>query len=813
MTSTSIKNDSQWLNLNSIMKTAQTLSREMVLERLLEKMMHIVIENAGAQKGFLLLPQNNNWFIEAQGQVDSEEVKVLHSLSIENQPIAQTIVQYVARTQEPVVLHDASQEWPFTRDPYIVKQHSKSILGLPLINQGQLTGILYLENHLTTGAFTQERLNVLNLLSSQIAISIENSLLYNNLEQEVAERTTELAEQTNALWKSEKKYRTLFETMTLGVVYQDASGNITSANPAAERILGLTLDQMQGRTSFDPRWKTIHEDGSDFPGETHPAIMALKTGQPVTDVIMGVFHPNEEQYTWINVNAIPECYPGEKQPFQVYATFDNITKRKQFEMELVHAKEVAETANQAKSTFLANMSHELRSPLNAILGFAQILTRSQKLDKESQENVGIISRSGEHLLSLINQVLDLSKIEAGRTILNENHFDLYRLLNDLEDMFHLKADDKHLLLQFERQASVPQYLYTDEVKVRQVLINLLNNALKFTVEGGITVRINAKTINTDFKQQRAVMEFAIEDTGPGIAPEELDELFTAFVQTSTGKQAQEGTGLGLPISRKFVQLMGGEMKVSSDVGCGTTFQFQIQCQLSEAIHIKQHTHEKRIIALVSNQPRYRILIVDDKWTNRQLLIKLLNPLGFELKEAENGQQAIDIWNEWQPHLIWMDMRMPVMDGYTATQQIKDHVKGQATAIVALTASVLEEERAVVLDAGCDDFLRKPFKDGDIFDMMHKHIGVEYIYEDPLQTATKETETDELTPDNLATLPAELLTRFEEATELSDPDKIESLIHEIRLHHPKLANRLAEFSDLFDYGTILDLVRQAQGLQL
>jgi len=675
MTATSTKGGSDWLDLNSVMKASQTLSGEIVLSQLLTKMMLIVIENAGAEKGCLLLPKQDSWFIEAEGRIDSNAVTVLQSLELEkSEQLSANIIHYVARTFDNVVLHDATQEGNFTRDAYIVKQQPKSVLCTPLINQGKLTGILYLENHLTMGAFTANRLETLNMLSSQIAISIENSLLYNNLEQKVAERTHELEQEV-------------------------------------------------------------------------------------------------------------------------------VVRKK--------AEETAQVANQAKSTFLANMSHELRSPLNAILGFAQILTRSQRLDKENQENVGIISRSGEHLLSLINQVLDLSKIEAGRTTLNENHFDFYRLLDDLEDMFHLKADDKHLQLLFEREPSVPQYLYTDEVKVRQVLINLLNNALKFTVEGGITVRINAKTeVHADLNQQHSVLEFEIEDTGPGIAPEELDELFTAFVQTSTGKQSQEGTGLGLPISRKFVQLMGGDIVVSSKFGRGTTFKFQIQCQLSEATNIKSPAHEKRVVALAPNQPQYRILIVDDKWPSRQLLIKLLNPLGFELREAENGQEAVEVWDEWQPHLIWMDMRMPVMDGYEATQQIRKHTKGQeATAIVALTASVLEEERAVILDAGCDDFLRKPFKEADIFDLMHKHIGVNYVYEDSGETVEsegdEETKIEDLKSEILQ-LSSDLPTKLQEAIETADLQAILPIIETIGESNKPLANTLAKLVHGFRFDTLQEV---------
>lgn len=477
--------------------------------------------------------------------------------------------------------------------------------------------------------------------------------------------------------------------------------------------------------------------------------------------------------------------------------------------ELAQAKEKAEVANQAKSIFLANMSHELRSPLNAILGFAQLMTRSQKLPAEQIENVSIITRSGEHLLTLINNVLDLSKIEAGRTSINEKNFDLYRMLDDLEDMFQLKADDKRLHLLFERSPDVPQYVRTDEVKLRQVLINLLNNALKFTQEGGVSVRVG---IGNRENYSQCSIVFEVEDTGAGIAADEIDSIFEAFVQSKTGKEAQEGTGLGLPISRKFIQLMGGEMKVSSEVGQGTIFKFDVRVSVVDRSEIESKKSTRQVIALEPNQPRYRILIVDDKWSNRQLLIKLLNPLGFELKEATNGKEAIEIWDSWEPHLIWMDMRMPVMDGYEATKQIKSTTKGQATAVIALTASVLEEERAVVLSAGCDGFMRKPFRDADIFDAMHKHIGVRYIYEDLSQSdssiAVKNGAENAFNPAAIAALPAEWVINLQTALPQGDLDLIDSIIEQIRTQNIPLANAIKSYVDNFDYDKILTLISAA-----
>lgn len=401
--------------------------------------------------------------------------------------------------------------------------------------------------------------------------------------------------------------------------------------------------------------------------------------------------------------------------------------------ELQQAKEAADAANRAKSEFLTKMSHELRTPMNAILGFTQVMKRDADLKLEQQKNLEIISRASEHLLTLINDVLEMSKIEAGRVKLNAVSFDLYRLLNSLEEIFSLKTNEtQKIKLIFQRISYVPQYIKADELKLRQVLINLLGNAIKFTQDGSIVLRVS--TPNKDRNSFKSIspsstarLLFEVEDTGLGIAPEELTAIFEPFGQTEAGRNYQQGTGLGLPISRKFVQLMGGDITVSSTLGQGSIFKFDIQVSVTKSAAGRvDYSDRRRAIALKSPEKVYRILVVEDVLVNRKVMLKMLKPFGFDVREAVNGKEAIDIAESWKPHLIWMDMQMPIMDGYEATKQIKAIAKD--TPIIALTANAFEEDREAIIEAGCDDFMSKPFSEKLLLEKMESFLGLDYIYE-------------------------------------------------------------------------------------
>ena len=568
--SSSTKKHSELLDLNSIMKAAQTLSGEIVLNRLLEKMMHIVIENAGASSGFLLLPKQDRWFIEAQRYVDSLDTIVLQSLPLEDsEQVSANIIHYVAHSQENVVLHDATQEGNFTRDVYVVKHHPKSVLCVPLVNQGQLTGILYLENNLTVGAFTPERLFVINLLSSQIAISIENSLRTRELEQEI------------------------------------------------------------------------------------------------------------------------------------------IIRKK--------AEEAAEAASQAKTAFLTNMTHELRTPLNGILGFAQILQNDSSLTHQQQHGLNIIVQSGNHLLNLINDVLELTKVGIGKIELYETDFNLLSLLSDVSKIVNLWAEDKGIHFYLEFASVLPNVVHGDERRLRQILLKLLDNAIKFTVQGSVTLKVRFNKPNSQFY-------FKIEDTGIGISPEHLERIFEPFEQVCTQERQAKGTGLGLAISKNLVELMGGQLCVSSEINVGTQFWFELALAVID-YNVAQFT-KHAIIGIKGESPK--ILVVDDNLDNQTVLVDLLSSLGFNVKPANDGREGLEKATQWQPDVIITDLLIPEMEGFELIRQLRQSPVLKNKVIIVTSANTYEKDKQKSLAVGSNAFLPKPIPTETLIEQLQHHLKLTWV---------------------------------------------------------------------------------------
>jgi PAS domain S-box-containing protein len=607
--------------------------------------------------------------------------------------------------------------------------------------------------------------------------------------------------------------RTILDNAAYGIISSDPDGLVTSFNHAAERLLGYTAEEVTGKVTpvFWHDAREIDQRASELSAElgaTIPPDFEVFAARPRRNL------PEEHEWTFIRKDGarVPvllsiSALRGEQGQITGFVglTYD-LTERKQAASELdryrhhleelvetrtrelAQARDAAESANRMKSAFLANMSHELRTPLNAILGFAQILERDDRIPADRRGNLATINRSGKQLLALINDVLEISRIEAGRLKLQAATCELHDLLTGLAEVMEFRARDKGLYLRMTLSPDLPRHIEVDAGKLRQILSNLLTNAVKYTESGGIELSADAEIAG-----ERATLNFSVRDTGVGIPGADLLRIFQPFYQTDYGVRLGDGTGLGLTICNEYAALMGGQLSVESELHRGSCFRLRLPVRLARAPQSAAPAHG-RVLGLAPEQPPCRVLVAEDDPDSRELLCEILNHAGFQVKAVANGEEAVVAFQDWLPHFIWMDMRMPVLDGYAATRRIRALPGGDAVRIAALTASAFRENHAEIIAAGCDRVLSKPLDEAQLFDEMAHLLGLRYRYEAAIDTGE---DADVAAPRLLP--PAAQMQALRDAASLLDVETTNQLIAQIRGSAPALADRLQQLSDdyLFD----------------
>lgn len=613
---------------------------------------------------------------------------------------------------------------------------------------------------------------------------------------------------TNIRLMAEGKYRGLLESAPDAMVVVNSMGNIVLANARMEGVFGYTRDELLGQ-----------HVGLLLPRPV-PASRSATT--------MGIFSALETPTTVVGQEVNARRKDGTEFPAEislspleteegvlVSSSIRDVSERKRVENQvrnlnkmLADAVAQAQSANRAKSRFLATMSHEIRTPMNAILGYAQLSLRDTQLSDESLANLRVIVRSGEHLLSLINSILDMSKIESGRLELKPTAFELPELLDDLSTMFRLRAQTKSLLFEMSVEGPPAAHVLGDEGKLRQILINLLGNAIKFTDEGAIRVRVSLKR----HPKHHLQLSVRVEDTGPGIPEDALEEMFQPFTQTRASAYGEEGTGLGLSISRGYARLMGGELSVSSTVGKGSIFQLDVPLEEGDATSVRRRSKGGSVVGTQFGASAPRILVVDDRLESRDWLVKLLSAVGFPVRSAENGEIGYRIWREWSPQLVLMDVQMPVLNGLLATRRIKSSPRGSQTVVIVLTASAMGNQRRAAYNHGADDFLAKPVREDELFERIASHLNIAFTYEEKHEAELHPmSEIPNLSSESLGLtdLDSEQLRRLADATESGNKQALDGIIEELSMAiAPTSAHALQQLADSYEYETLMRLLEDA-----
>ncbi|MEG4504771.1 ATP-binding protein [Microcoleus sp. F6_B4] len=607
------------------------------------------------------------------------------------------------------------------------------------------------------------------------------------------------------LQAAEAKYRSIFKNSIHGIFQITPAGEYLSANPALAEIYGYNSpDELIGKlTNLNPQLYVDINRREEF-------VKIIGDRGSVADFESQVYR-RDGSIIWISENARAIC--DENGNILYYeGTVEDITEYKRAEQEIYAAKEAAENANQAKSEFLANMSHELRTPLNGILGYAQILKRSVKLGEHEQNSIEIIYQCGSHLLTLINDILDLSKIEAQKMELYPTEFHFPAFLQAVAEICRIRAEQKSLKFSYQPDPDLPIAIHADEKRLRQALINLIGNAIKFTKIGDISFSVSLIEKNINFSHQtRYKIRFSVKDTGVGIKPEEIARIFLPFEQVGSRKNQAEGTGLGLAITKKIIHLMGSNIQVTSQLQMGSIFWFDLDLlEATEWVNTNSQNDRGKIIGF-KGEPQ-KILVIDDRWENRSVIANLLTPIGFEVIEAIDGKQGLNIAIQAKPDLVITDLVMPEMDGFQLMQYWKTSLELKDIKIIVSSASVFETDQNQSLQAGAVDFLAKPVQAEELLEKLELHLQIEWIYEAAsLMPSGRKPNYDKIVPP-----PPEALDKLFNLALRGNLKEIIKQTETIEKTDPKymsFASKLRQLAKEFQEKKILEMLAQYKEINL